>query len=236
MSDEREQAKWAAARAASTLVESGMVVGLGTGSTAIKFLDLLAERVRREGLEITCVATSEGIGREAGIRGLPMVSGFPDFGPVDLTVDGADEVDPAGNLIKGGGGALLREKLVALASRRVIIVVDPEKHVPELGHTFRLPVEVVPFGWSRTLEALEGLGAEPEIRRQGEGFFRTDQGNLVVDCRIPGIPDPASLHARIKGLSGVVETGLFPGLAHAILTGHPDGTWDLRELKATGAA
>ena len=230
MSDQREKAKWAAARAACGMVESGMVVGLGTGSTAIKFLDLLAERVRQEGLKVACVATSEGIGREAGRRGLVMVPGFPDFGSVDLTVDGADEVDPAGNLIKGGGGALLREKLVALASQRVVIVVDPDKHVAELGHGFRLPVEVVPFGWSRTLHALRELGAEPEIRRQGDGFFRTDQGNYVVDCRFAGIPEPAGLHARIKMLSGVVETGIFPGLAHAILTGHPDGTWDLREL------
>jgi len=232
MSDEREKAKWAAAHAACGMVESGMVVGLGTGSTAIKFLELLAERVRQEGLAITCVATSEGIAREAGLRGLAMVAGFPDFGSVDLTVDGADEVDPAGNLVKGGGGALLREKLVALASRRVVIVVDPEKHVAELGQTFRLPLEVVPFGWSRTLQALRELGADPEIRQQGDGFFRTDQGNLVVDCRFSGIPDPEVLHARIKSVSGVVETGIFPGLAHAILTGHPDGTWDLRELKA----
>ncbi len=231
MSDEREKAKWAAARAACGMVEPGMVVGLGTGSTAIKFLDLLAGRVRQEGLKITCVATSEGIGREAGLRGLAMVPGFPDFGPVDLTVDGADEVDPAGNLIKGGGGALLREKLVALASRRVVIVVDPEKHVRELGHAFRLPVEVIPFGWSRTVQALRDLGADPEIRLQGDGFFRTDQRNLVVDCRFAGIPDPAGLHARIKALSGVVETGIFPGLAHAILTGRPDGTWDLCELR-----
>jgi ribose 5-phosphate isomerase A len=230
MSEQREKAKWVAARAACGMVESGMVVGLGTGSTAIKFLDLLAERVRQEGLKVTCVATSEKTGREAGRRGLAMVPGFPDFRVVDLTVDGADEVDPAGNLIKGGGGALLREKLVALASRRVVIVVDPDKHVAELGHDFRLPVEVVPFGWSRTLQALRGLGAEPGMRRQGDEFFRTDHDNYIIDCRFAGIPEPAALHARIKSLSGVVETGIFPGLAHAILTGHPDGTWDLREL------
>ncbi len=229
MADQREMAKWAAARGAVGMVETGMVVGLGTGSTAIKFLDLLADRVRREGLAITCVATSEGIAREARARGLSLVPEFPDFGTVDLTVDGADEVDPQGNLIKGGGGALLREKLVALASRRVVVVVDPDKHVPELGHSFRLPVEVVPFGWSHTLQRLRDLGAETEVRIEGREFFRSDQGNLIVDCRFSGIPEPARLHGLLKAVPGVVETGLFPGIAHAILTGRPDGDWDLRE-------
>lgn len=225
--DPRDQAKWAAARGAAQLVEAGMVVGLGTGSTAIKFLDLLAERK----VEITCVATSEGIAARAREVGLTLVDGYPDFGAIDLTVDGADEVDPAGNLIKGGGGALLREKLVALASRRVVIVVDPEKHVEMLGRGFRLPIELVPFGWSLTLDRLRAHGLEPELRRSADGLFRTDGGNLIADCRTPDIPDPAALHRDLKALSGVVETGLFPGIAHAILTGSPDGTWQLRDVR-----
>lgn len=229
MADPREEAKWAAARGAVALVDDGMVVGLGTGSTAVKFLDLLAERVRGEGIAVTCVPTSEGIASRAREAGLALVAGYPDFGPVDLTVDGADEVDSAGNLVKGGGGALLREKLVALASRRVVIVVDPDKHVEILGRSFRLPVEVVPFGWTLTLERLRELGCEPELRLAGEGLFHSDQGNLIVDCRFPGIPDPAGLHASLKLLPGVVETGIFPGIADAILTGSPDGTWSLRE-------
>jgi len=226
--DPREQAKWAAAHGAVGMVHDGMVLGLGTGSTAIKFLELLARRVEQEGLTVTCVPTSEGIAREARAHGLNLHPGYPDFGAVDLTVDGADEVDPAGDLIKGGGGALLREKLVALASRRVIIVVDPDKHVPELGQTFRLPVEVVPFGWTLTLGRLRDLGAEPEIRLEGSTLFHTDQGNLIIDCRFPGIPEPARLHGLLKALPGVVETGLFPAIAHTILTGRPDGSWEAR--------
>ncbi len=233
MADPREQAKWAAAQGAAGMVEDGMVVGLGTGSTAIKFLDLLARRVHEEGLTVTCVPTSEGIAREARERGLTLVPGFPDFGVIDLTVDGADEVDPAGDLIKGGGGALLREKLVALASRRVVIVVDPDKHVAELGHTFRLPLEVVPFGWTRTLGRLRDLGAEPEVRLDGREPFRSDQGNLIIDCRFPGIPEPAHLHGLLKALPGVVETGLFPSIAHTILTGRPDGSWEARPAGPT---
>lgn len=224
--DPKEQAKWAAARGAAELVQSGMVVGLGTGSTAIKFLELLA----RKELALTCVATSEGIAARARELGMRLVDGYPDFGAIDLTVDGADEVDPSGNLIKGGGGALLREKLVALASRRVVIVVDAEKHVEMLGRGFRLPIELVPFGWSLTLQRLRDLGLGPELRRTADGLFRTDGGNLIADCRTPEIPDPAALHRDLKALSGVVETGLFPGIAHAILTGSPDGTWQMREV------
>lgn len=227
MADPKEQAKSAAARGAVELVQPGTVVGLGTGSTAIKFLDLLAERR----LPITCVATSEGIASRARQAGLTLVDGYPDFGAIDLTVDGADEVDPGGNLIKGGGGALLREKLVALASRRVVIVVDPEKHVPILGRGFRLPIEIVPFGWSLTLERLRALGLEPELRRAGPDPFRTDGGNLIADCRTPGIPDAAALHRAVKAQSGVVETGLFPGIAHEVLTGSPDGTWRLQDVR-----
>lgn len=232
MTDPREKAKWAAARGAVALVGTGMVVGLGTGSTAIKFVGLLAERVRQEGLAVTCVPTSEGIALEARRAGLELVGSYPDFGAVDLTVDGADEVDPAGNLVKGGGGALLREKLVALASRRVVIVVDPDKHVEVLGQTFQLPVEIIPFGWSATLDRIRSLGVEPRLRLAGREPFRSDQGNLVADCPFPAIPNPAGLHRLLKALPGVVETGLFPGIAHAILTGRPDGTWSMRELRA----
>jgi ribose 5-phosphate isomerase A len=230
--DPQDQAKWAAARAALQYISDSQVVGLGTGSTAVKFLELLARRVAQEGLSVTAVPTSEEIHRRALELGLSIAPGYPDFGPLDVDVDGADEVDPAGNLIKGGGGALLREKLVALAARKVVIVVDPSKEVPTLGTRHLLPVEIVAFGWRQTLARLQRLGLEPRLRPAGEGLFRTDQGNLIADCAGPPITDPAGLQARLKAVPGVVETGLFVGLAHVIVTGLPDGGSRLRLVGA----
>lgn len=223
-------ARRAAACRALSYVREGMVVGLGSGSTAEEFARALARRMRREGLRVRAVPTSEDTARLARNLGIPLLG--PDFEEVDLVVDGADQVDPAGNLVKGGGGALLREKLVALASRRVIIVVDESKHVEVLGETFRLPVEVVAFGWKSTCRRLRQAGACPELRRSGEDFFRTDQGNFIADCRFSGIPDPAALQARLKALPGVVETGLFVGVADLVVTGFADGTVKEREVAA----
>lgn len=217
------EAKRAAAREAVRLVEDGMRVGLGTGSTSEEMLRCLAERVR-EGLKIHGVPTSDNSARQARELGIPLLAELPDFARVDLTLDGADEVDPRGNLVKGGGGALLREKLVASASRRLVIMVDDTKHVEELCSTRPLPVEVVPYGWTATLERIAQLGGQGELRQADGKPFVTDQGNYIADCRFPPQGEPGELHDRLAAVVGVVETGLFIGLATCVITGYPDGT------------
>jgi ribose 5-phosphate isomerase A len=218
-----EMAKRAAAAAAVRFVEPGMVVGLGTGSTSLIMLELLAERVR-EGLEIEGVATSEGVAEKARTLGVGLVSSYPNFQRVDLTLDGADEVDPQGRLIKGGGGALLQEKLVATASNRLVIMVDASKKVQQLGEKWAVPVEVVPFGWARLQKRIEDLGARVERREGMQGPFLTDQGNYIFDCCFGLISDPETLHAQLIQLTGVVETGLFLGLTNTLVVGHDDGS------------
>lgn len=210
-----DAAKWAAARRAVELIQAGQIVGLGTGTTAIKFLELLAEKVRA-GLSIQGVPTSIAIGRQAAEWGIPVLERFE---RVDITVDGADQIDPAGNIIKGGGGALLREKLVALASSAEVILVDPAKRVPKLSRP--LPVELIEFGWLTTLRRLQDAGVDPVVR---EGF-RSDGGNLVADCAYSAdaMADPAALHQRLKQIPGVVETGLFLGLVSRLIVGFEDG-------------
>lgn len=210
-----DAAKWAAARRAVEMIEPGQIVGLGTGTTAIKFLELLGERVRG-GLAIQGVPTSIAIGNQARDWGIPVLEAFTH---VDITVDGADQIDPAGNIIKGGGGALLREKLVALASKVEVILIDPAKQVARLSRA--LPVELIPFGAATTLARLREAGVEPTVR----GGFVSDGGNLVADCAYPpeDIADPARLHARLKAIPGVIETGLFLGLVHRLVVGFEDG-------------
>ncbi|GMU55959.1 MAG: ribose-5-phosphate isomerase A [Candidatus Xenobia bacterium] len=222
-----EAAKWAAARRAVELVQPGQIVGLGTGTTAIKFLELLAGKVR-EGLSIQGVPTSEAIGRQAREWGIPLLESFT---RVDLTVDGADQIDPSGCIIKGGGGALLREKLVALASRVEVILVDPGKLVQEL--TRPLPVELIPFGVETTLARLRQAGVEPTLRPG----FTSDGGNLVADCAYPPslMRDPAQLHERLKAITGVVETGLFLELVDQLVIGHEDGRVEEREFSRSVA-
>ncbi|MCA9117170.1 MAG: ribose-5-phosphate isomerase RpiA [Planctomycetaceae bacterium] len=214
-------AKRVAAEAALQYVENGMRVGLGTGSTALEMLELLAERIRN-GLTIEGIPTSEGTAARARELNIPLATDYPQRLANQVTLDGADRVDPEGNLIKGGGGALLREKLVARAADKVVIMVDPSKHLPVLGPGFALPVEIVPFGQVETLAALERCGCQPSLRMQGDQPFHTDGGHLIADCAFGPIHDPRALELRLSALVGVVETGLFVGLTDVVVT-DPDG-------------
>lgn len=204
-----------AAAQALEYVESGMVLGLGTGSTVAHFLDLLGRKLEEGQLTgVAGVPSSIRTGREARQAGIPLVS-LAEHPELDLTVDGADEVSPELDLIKGMGGALLREKMVAQASTRFIIIADAGKSVDRLGTLSLLPVEVVDWGWSRHTAFLESRGAMVTVRKFDDGPpFKSDNGNLILDCRFPdGIDDPHALHAALKERAGVVETGLFLGLA-----------------------
>jgi ribose 5-phosphate isomerase A len=224
MAAEVEQAKRAAARRAVAEVRDGMLLGLGSGSTAEIAIDELGRRVREEGLEIRGVASSGRTEARARAAGIPLVELTPDP-PIDRTLDGADEVDPAGNLIKGGGGALLREKLVALASREVVILCDDRKRRPYLG-AFPLPVTVVPYGWSTTQRRLERLGYPATLRTDAGQPRVTDDGLYLIDLACQRIDDPTALERELKLIPGVVEVGLFIGLCHRVFFGHPDGTVD----------
>lgn len=224
--DNRQAGKEAAGRYAAGLVEPGMVVGLGSGSTATLFIRALAERVRA-GLEVVGVPTSEASEHLARAEGIPLTT-LEDNPRLDLDVDGADAVDPALNLIKGLGGALLREKIVARAAARFVAVVDESKVVESLTQLSLVPVEVVPFGWSGTWAALEELGASPTMRRTsaepGAPPFVSDGGHYILDCRFADISDPSGLASRIKALTGVVEHGLFIDMAGEAVVGRDDGT------------
>jgi ribose 5-phosphate isomerase A len=214
-----EALKRAAAAAAVERVRSGMRLGLGTGSTVNHFLDLLGERIRSGELTgIMGAATSIRTEDRAHAAGIP-VSALHDLAPLDLTVDGADEVDPQLDLIKGLGGALLREKMVAVASKRLIIIADEGKRVDRLGTLAPLPVEVTAFAWQIHLPFLASLGAEPALRVHADGTpHPTDNGNYVIDCRFPaGIGDPSQLEAKLRARVGVMETGLFLGLASEVI-------------------
>jgi ribose 5-phosphate isomerase A len=198
------------------------VVGLGTGSTAERFLRALGERVR-DGLKVRGVATSlrtEALARELGI---PLVS-LDDVESLDLAVDGADEIDPRLNLLKGFGGALVREKIVAAASKRVLILARRDKLVPRLGARGRLPVEVLPFGAAFAARVLAASGL-PGVRRSADGGpYRTDNGNFILDLAVSAIEEPEALEAAIRAVPGVVGTGLFAGMAHEVLVEAADGS------------
>ncbi|MBQ7501781.1 ribose-5-phosphate isomerase RpiA [bacterium] len=228
--DGKERAKWAAAEGALNYVENGMRVGLGTGSTAEKFVELLGRRCRERNWQVICVPTSEATRAQAERLGLALDEAYPDFRSLDIVVDGADEIDGKGNLTKGGGGALLREKYVASAAGRMIVIVDEAKHVERLGSTFRIPVEIVAFAWSNTIGRLERLADKVELRKRGDQVFVTDQGNYIADCTFSSITDPAELHRQLKNLLGVVETGIFSGLAKVCVTGHADGSFSIQEF------
>ncbi|MEO0652728.1 MAG: ribose-5-phosphate isomerase RpiA [Planctomycetota bacterium] len=227
--------KQAAGRHAATLVETGTTLGLGTGSTVRFFLEGLADRIRAEGLEVRGVPTSvatEDLCRELGV---PLV-GLEEVEALDLTVDGADEIDGSFRMIKGGGGALLREKVVASISRRVAIVVDPGKVVERLGSTFDLPVEVVPFAVPVVERAIRRLGGAPSLR--GGPQFRTDNGNAILDVAFAGggIDDPEELEQQLAATPGVVESGLFIGLADLRVVGAEDGSVETLERSASSDA
>jgi ribose 5-phosphate isomerase A len=222
--DEHVAAKRAAGERAAGWVESGMVVGLGTGSTAIWAVRWLGQRLARGELrDLAAVPTSVRTAEAARSVGLRLLGDDVPW-EIDLTIDGADEVDPALDLIKGGGGALLREKIVAQATRREVIVVDESKRSPMLGTRFALPVEVVAFGTATTARWLSGLGATPRLRMGADGQpYRTDQGNLVIDAQFGPIADPAALATTLSGHAGVVEHGLFVGLTDTLVVGTSDG-------------
>jgi ribose 5-phosphate isomerase A len=212
-----------AARAAAALVESGMTVGLGTGSTATLVVERLGERLAQEGLRIQGVATSRATAELATRMGVPLID-LDCVAGLDIAIDGADEVDPRFRLIKGRGGALLREKIVAAAARRRVIVVSPEKLVERLGQTHEVPVEVSAFGLKHTEHALRNHGASTSVRRAADGsLVRTDEGHRIIDCRFLGIEDPEELDQRLNGIVGVFETGLFVGLCDQLVIGHADG-------------
>lgn len=211
--DQRTQLKKQAGEFAAAMVQSGMVVGLGTGSTAIHAVRKVGERIQSGDLkDVICIATSVQTDTEARKLNIPLMS---DSMPkkVDITIDGADEVDPAWNLIKGGGGALLREKIVAQASSRVVIVVDEQKLTSTLGSGFPLPVEVLTFGWESQKRFLESLGARVVIREHNGSEYKTDCGNMILDCHFGPIPDAVKLASQLGARAGIVEHGLFIRIA-----------------------
>lgn len=213
-----------AAEHAVTFVESGMVVGLGTGSTAIFATRRIAELLRQGSLrDILGFATSRTTWEEAQRLGIPLIAeDMPRA--IDLTIDGADEVDPDLNVIKGGGGAHLREKIVAQASRRVVITVDDSKLSPRLGTLHPVPVEVLAFGWRSQLRYLESLQAVVAVRQNPDGSqFATDSGNMILDCDFGPIPDPNGLANVLSGRAGIVEHGLFLGLVTDVVVAGPTG-------------
>lgn len=224
MTDRHLADKCAAARAAVDRLASGMVVGLGTGSTAALAIEEIGKRLRTGALhDIVGIATSNAARHHALACGVP-VGTLESHPSVDVTIDGADEIDPAGRVLKGHGGALLREKIVAARSARWIVVVDPTKLVPRLGTRFPVPVEVVPFGWMGHLSALRALGAEPQLRmRDADAPMLTDEGHYILDARFPaGIEDPEALAHALCDLPGVVDTGLFLTFRPEIIVGRAD--------------
>ncbi len=219
--------KLAAALEASMLVQPGMKLGLGTGSTAAKFVEVLGERVRA-GLDVLCVPTSEATRKQAAKEGIRLAT-LDEEPHLDLTIDGADEIDPILTLIKGGGGALLREKIVATASDRLVVIADISKKVANLGR-FPLPVEVVPFGVTATRNMVAAMVREigcegtMELRRDKAGKpFVTENGNFILDCSFGRVVEPFDLAAALRIIPGVVEHGLFIGLCDQAFIGGPDG-------------
>lgn len=222
---EIEEQKQAAAERALELVRPGMVIGLGTGTTARYFIDGLARKVRA-GLRIRAVVTSIASRRQAEADGIPLTED-PD-GLLDLTVDGADEIDPSINCVKGRGGALLREKIVAHASRRFVVIADESKLVGQLGRG-PVPVEVLPFLWQVTSRSIESLGGRPQLRMADGRPYRTDNDNLILDTTF-GVVD-AKLAAALHTIPGVLEHGLFIGIATGAIIGSSTGVRLIGEIK-----
>lgn len=218
--------KQMAGEKAAEYVRDGMVVGLGTGSTVYYTIVKLGEMVK-EGLDIIAIPTSletERIAKEVSI----LLTTLEEHPVIDLTIDGADEIDPKLNLTKGGGGALLREKIVASASKREIIVADERKLVNSLGERFYLPVEVVPFSEAVVMKRLSEMGLKPEMRIKGGNKFITDNGNIIIDCHTGPIENPSKLERELNTIPGVVENGLFIGLADMAIVATQNG---IKEIK-----
>ena len=221
-----EAEKEAAGRAAAKLVRDGDVVGLGTGSTAYFAVVALGERVKA-GLKIIGIPTSVHTADLARQLGIPLTT-LDEHPQIDITIDGADEVDPKLNLIKGGGGALLREKVVASASKRMIVVADSAKIVPVLGK-FPLPVEVISFARTVVEKKIVSLGASPKLRTKPDGSpFLTDNGNQILDCSFGKIDDPPALALTLSNIPGILEHGLFIGLASVALVGKENSVEEIR--------
>jgi ribose 5-phosphate isomerase A len=234
---ESDTAKFVAARRSVDFVEGGMRVGLGSGSTAVWMVRALAARAHREGLRLDCVPTSEATGRLAASLGLRVVT-LDEAGWLDLTIDGADEFDPRFNLIKGGGGAHLREKIVAAASDRMVVIADPGKEVATLG-AFPLPIEVVPFGLESSIRHIERVLADADVGgrelvlRGGKTPTVTDEGNRIVDAHLVRIGDPQALADALNRIPGVVENGLFLGMCDTVVIGHASGSVEARQASGT---
>lgn len=233
-----DEQKRAAAAAAVDLVRDGQKLGLGTGSTANHFIDLLGARVKREKLDIRAVPTSRESHARATAAGIPLTT-LEETPYLDLTVDGTDEFDPGFNLIKGGGGALLLEKIVASSSRYMFVIADESKKVETLGR-FPLPIEVVPFGFKATAWKIEraldllGLRAKLTVRVRNGKPFRTDAGHIIIDAAIGRIGDPPALARLLKGIPGVVDHGLFINLCGRVLLGTSDGVKTLDKPPEAG--
>ena len=224
----------AVARRALTMVADGMTLGLGTGRAAEAFIHLLATRARA-GMRVRAVATSERSDQLARRLNLDVVS-LADVDRIDVAFDGADEVTPALALTKGLGGALLRERVVAYEAERFVVLVTPEKLVDRLGTRAAIPVEVVPFASPAVSRHLTALGARPTLRRTAAGApFVTDNQHWIIDAAVDPIDDPAALDARVRGLPGVVDTGLFLGMAHLVLVGESGAVRELRPYAPDGS-
>jgi ribose 5-phosphate isomerase A len=228
--DGAREAKRLAGIEAAALVRSGFVVGLGTGSTAAFAIAELGRRVREEGLSIRGIPTSFSAAILARDSGIPLAA-LDDVASIDLAIDGADEIDPGKNLIKGGGAAHTREKVIASAAARFVVVADESKLVARLGEKAPVPVEVIPMAFSPVLRRLRSLGAVPEIRmgHRKDGPVITDQGNFIIDARFARIDDPAALERAINEIPGVLDNGLFIGMAETVLIGST-GSGGVRRL------
>ncbi|MBA5866532.1 MAG: ribose-5-phosphate isomerase RpiA [Nitrospira sp. CR1.3] len=217
-----DQLKRAAAIKAVDYVRDGMVVGLGTGSTAKHMVLALGEKVKA-GMKLRAVPTSQETASLAERCGIVLIDADNRW-MIDVTIDGADQVDPDFNLVKGGGGALLKEKIVAASAKQFIVLIDYTKQVPVLGGSFPLPIEVIPFGWGSTAREIETLTHSRVVLRQRNGSpFLTESGNLIVDVHLPRIDQPRDLEAALNWIPGVVETGLFVGRTDVLIVGTPHG-------------
>jgi ribose 5-phosphate isomerase A len=217
------------ASAALEMIHDDLVVGLGSGRAARAFVEALGEKVR-QGLKIRGIPTSQETAELAERCGIPLTN-FDEVDVIDITFDGADEVDPRLDLVKGWGGALVREKIVAAASRRLVILVGEEKLVPELGVRGKLPVEVVQFGWKAARRHLVELGITAQPRPAGSEYFVTDNGNYILDCQTTAIANPAELERQLHLIPGVVGTGLFLGMAESVLVQRQDQVQVLRRAE-----
>lgn len=225
MSDQNN-AKKLAGEASVNFIENGMTIGLGSGSTVYWMIRKLGEYVA-DGLDVQGIPSSRETEAWANEFGVPLTD-FSKVTELDLAIDGADEVDQNWQLIKGGGGALVREKVIASAARKFVVIVDESKMVSRLGE-FKLPVEVLPFGWEVTAERIADLGGKPSIRQKDGEVFVSDNGNYIVDCDFGMIHDPKTLYQQLKQLTGVVETGLFVDMVHDVIVGQAEGADILSE-------